>query len=332
MNPDKKDQPTNLETPESDAPADALSKTPEELAEEVPKPDSNTVTHDEAKKQSAFKRLWQKMNVYVLIFALLLIVAGIVAVVFYLNSQRAPEIPDIANQELTEEALQQLANTDATVGDSAQTLTIQGNAIIEGQTLMRGDLNVAGNIQAGGSLQAPTLTISGTSNLATAQIDSLQVAGNVAVQGTTTLQELNVAGVSSFSGALTASQITVSTLTISGTGGLEIPNHIRFIGATPGSSVLGGPLGGGGSASMSGSDSAGVINVSTGNGPSTGCFIQINFRTAYTSQPRVLVSAVGAAAGRSDHYVERDQNGFRVCFGATPQANANFNFDYFVAG
>lgn len=325
---------------EQQAPADALSRTPEDLEEEESARKASSGTPDEPadKPISPLKRFLRRINVYLLLFILIVVVSGIVIAVNYLNSQKAANStpastePTIASQKLTEDALKQLANTDTSVGSASQTLTIQGNAIIEGQTLMRGNLNVAGNFQSGGRIQGPSLTISGESNLGTTQANSLQVAQNVAVQGATTMRDLSVAGSATFAGALTASQITVSKLVLSGNSSIEIPNHLAFTGPNPGRAPNNGVLGGGGSASVSGSDSAGTVNINTGSGPSAGCFVRINFNQAYTTSPRVIVSPVGAGAGLSTYYVDRNNSGFSICAATTPPANSAFAFDYFVTG
>lgn len=317
-----------------EAPADALSKTPDELDQEAAE---QAAAHPETvqpqpieKKISPIKRFFRKVNVYFLIFLLLIVVAGVVAAVTFLNSQKPPETPDVANQQLTEEALRQLANTDASVGNTSQTLTIKGNAIIEGQTLMRGNLNIAGNLQTGGTIQGPTLTISGSSNLGDAQINNLQVATNAAIQGDVSMRNLSVAGTSTFNGAITASQITVSRLIMSGNAQLQIPNHISFTGATPGIATNGGVLGNGGSASTNGSDTTGTISINTGNNPTAGCFARLTFRQAFTNPPHVLVSPVGSAASRTNYYVDRDRTGFSICTSNTAPNNQSFAFDYFI--
>jgi len=316
------------------APADALSRTPEELEEEAAQAaaeNPETKPDEPVKKDSAVRRLFRRLNIYFLIFLLLLIVAIVVVVVNYLNSQKVTPEPSIATQKLSEDALKQLANTDASVGNTSQTLTIQGNAVIAGQTLMRGNLNIAGNLQTGGSIQGPNLTISGTSNLGTAQINSLQVAQNVAIQGTTTLRDLNVAGPSSFSGTLTASQITVNKLILSGNAELQIPNHLAFTGASP-SRTAGNALGNGGSVSINGSDTSGTININTGNGPAAGCFTQVTFNQKFTATPRVIVSPIGSAAGQTQYYVTRTATGFSLCTNNAAPANQSFAFDFFVMG
>lgn len=338
MEPDKNSSSSgDSEAPksvETQAPADALSMSPEELekskAEQAAANPTPATDIPGEKKVSAFKKVMRKVNLYLLIFILLVVVAGAIAIVNYINSQKPPVEPTIASQELTEEALKDLANTDASVGGAAQTLTIQGNAIIAGQTLMRGNLNVAGNIQTGGSIQGPTLTISGTSNLGEAQINTLQVAQNTAIQGTTTLRDLNVSGSSSFSGAITASQITVTRLILSGNATLQVPNHISFTGASPSRTPNASVLGTGGSSSINGSDTTGTVSINTGNNPTAGCMVRINFQQVFTNQAHVLISPVGAGAGTTNYYVDRNNSGFSICSTNVPPANQAFAFDYFV--
>lgn len=331
MDSDKNTTPS-VDSSSQPAPADALSRTPDDLQQEQAQQAAATPTVAEpaAKKVSAFKRFFRKVNLYFLIFILLVVVAAAITAVNYLNSKKEAPAPNIASQDLTEDALKQLANTDASVGDTSQTLTIQGNAVIAGQTLTRGNLNVAGNFQSGGSIQGPSLTVSGQSNLGATQINSLQVATNTAVQGSTTLRDLNVAGTSSFSGPMTASQITVSRLVLSGNAVLQIPNHISFTGPSPSRTINAGVLGSGGSASVNGSDTTGTININTGGGPAAGCFARINFQQRFSNQPHVIVSPVGNAASRTQYYVDRDNAGFSICTSSPAPANQVFAFDYFV--
>lgn len=322
---------------ESQTPVDALSRTPEELEEEASaeqkeRASSQEVAAPGVKQPSALKRFLKKINLYFLIFMVLLVFVGVIAIVNYLNSTKAPVEPTLQNQKLTEDTLKQLANNDASVGDTSQTLTIQGNAVIAGQTLMRGNLNVAGDIQTGGSIQGPSLTISGSSNLGEAQINNLQVASNTAVQGTTTLRDLSVSGASSFSGPVTASQLSVTRLILSGNAVLQVPNHLSFTGPSPSRSVTPSVVGSGGSASINGSDTSGTVNISTGSNTQAGCFVRVTFRQAFAGQPRVIISPVGAAAGQSQYYVDRNASGFSICTAAPAPANKSFGFDYFVAG
>jgi hypothetical protein len=338
MEPDKNtNTSTEDEKPQEGqgAPADALSRTPDDLEHEqeeqaVNSGESHTGADPTEKKVSPIKRFFRKVNVYFLAFGILVAVGGVITIVGYLNSQKPAAQASVASQQLTSDALKQLANTDVSVGSAAQTLSIQGNAIIQGQTLMRGDLNVAGNFQSAGGIQGPTLTISGKSNLGETQINSLQVATNTAIQGSTTLRDLNVAGAASFGGAITASQITVSSLILSGNAVLQIPNHISVTGPSPSHTITAAPLGSGGSASVSGSDTAGSVNINTGSGTVPGCFIRLNFNQNFTNQPRVIISPVGSGAGQTQYYVERSNSGFSICTANAAPANQLFSFDYFV--
>ena len=52
----------------------------------------------------------------------------------------------------------------------------------------------------------------------------------------------------------------------------------------------------------------------------------------FASQPRVIVSPIGAAAGQTQYYTTRSNNGFSICTNNPAPANQSFAFDYFVAG
>ncbi len=333
---EKPDEKENEHTPaeESQAPADALSRTPEELEEEQAAQEAEhpKAPEPQEKKLSPIRRLFRRFNVYFLLFVLIMVVACVIVAVNYLNSQKPPKESTIESRSLTEDALKQLSNTDVSVGDASQTFTIQGNAIVTGQTLMRGDLNVAGNFQTGGSIKGPSITISGSSNLGATQANSLQVAQDVAIQGNTSMRDLSVSGSSTFKGAMTASQITASRLILSGNAVLEVPNHLAFTGPSPSRTINTSALGSGGSASVNGSDTTGTVNINTGNSPAAGCFVRIAFRQAFTRQPHVIISPIGAGAGRTSYYVTRDTNGFSICAATPAPAHQAFGFDYFVTG
>lgn len=314
------------------APSDALSRTPDDLEQERVTQATAAPSTPTEKTVSPLRRFLRRINVYLLIFVLVCVVAGIVVAVGYLNSQKPTPEATVDTQELTEDALKQLSKTNASIGGSSQTLTIQGNATIAGQTLMRGNLSVAGSLQTGGNIQSTGIRISGSSDLNDTRVNRLQVSGDLAVQGNTTMRNLNVAGTTSFNGAVSAPQLTVSRLVLSGNGILQIPNHLTFTGPTPGRSINSGALGNGGSVSINGSDTSGTVNIRTGNSPSAGCFAKINFNQAFSGRPRVIVSPVGNAAGKTQYYTERDTSGFSICTSSPAPGNQTFAFDYFVAG
>ena len=318
-----------------EAPADALSRTPEDLDQEQAAQEAAGITSGKnelpEEKVSPIKKFFRKVNVYFLAFVLIAAVAGIITAVSYFNSQKEAPKAEIESQALTEEALRDLSNTDATVGDTSQTLTIKGNAIIAGEALMRGNLNVAGNFQVGGTIRGPSITISGDSNLGSTQVNSLQVAENMAVQGNSTFRDLSTSGSASFGGAVTAPQLTVSRLVMGGNAELQIPNHISFTGPSPSRGATGNALGNGGSASISGSDTSGTVNIRTGTNTGAGCFVRINFNQSFSRQPKVIVSPVGSGAGQTQYYVDRDQAGFSICAAAPAPGSQTFSYDYFVA-
>jgi cytoskeletal protein CcmA (bactofilin family) len=316
-------------------PQDALEKTNEELGEaaagQTPVP--STPDGKPAKQPSALKKFLKKFNLYLLLFALVVLVGVVVTVVAYLNSKKAPKEPSIATKQLTQADLKQLANSDATVGDTGQTLTVQGNAIFSGQVLVRSNLNVAGTIQLGGEFDVPELVVSNTANLNSTQVSSLQVSQGSTFQGLVTVQNgLNVGGSTAFSGPVTAGQITVTKLIMSGNASLEIPNHLNFTGASPGRTISPSVLGVGGSASINGSDVTGTININSGSGPTAGCFMNVTFNRPFTNTPHVLISPVDAAAGQTEYYVTRNTTGFSLCTNNAAPANQVFAFDYFITG
>jgi len=319
-------------------PKDALEKTNEELGQAGA---SETATNADgttsepgakpAKKQSAIKVFFKRFNLYLLLFLLVVVIAAAVSIVSYLNSKKAPKVPNLTSKNLTQEDLKQLANSDATVGDTGQTLTVQGNAVFSGQVLVRSNLNVAGTIQLGGTFEVPDLVVSHTANLSDTQITSLQVQQGSTFAGLVTIQNgLNVGGSTAFSGPVTVGQLTATHITMSGNGVLEVPNHISFTGASPGRQINPPVLGVGGSASINGSDTTGTININSGSGPIAGCFMSVTFNKPFTSTPHVIVSPVNATAGNLNYYVTRDVNGFSLCTTNAAGANQVFAFDYFI--
>lgn len=282
----------------------------------------------EAKKLPFFKRLLKGTNIYLLLFILLLVIAGIIATAVYLSSKKAAD-NSVPTQTLSQDALKQLATSDVTVGQPKQTLSVQSNAIFSGKVLVRDSLEVAGTIQVGGSLNVPGITVSGNSIFEQIQINKgLSVAGDTSVQGQMTVaKNLTVGGGGTFGGAVSAPQINVNTLQLN--GNLTLTKHISAGGATP-SRSNGDALGSGGTTAVSGSDIAGSVNVNTGSGPNAGCFATINFTTKYNSTPRVIVTPIGSAAANLAYYINRTTSNFSICAANTPPSNASFGFDYFI--
>lgn len=281
-----------------------------------------------ATKEPLLQRLLHKLNIYLLLFMLILVIAGAVVLVTYLANKKAQQ-STVSTQSLSSDTLKQLATTDVTVGQPKQVLNVQSNAVFAGKVLIRDSLEVAGPIQVGGSLSVPGITVSGNSVFEQLQINkNLSVQGDTSIQGQLALQKsLTVAGGATFGGAISAPALTVTTLQLN--GNLTITKHIVVGGSTPGRDN-GSALGSGGTTALSGSDTAGSVNINTGSGAVAGCFLTINFSQKYNATPRVLITPIGPSAAGLAYYVNRTTSSFSICTGNAPTSNASFGFDYWV--
>jgi hypothetical protein len=126
--------------------------------------------------------------------------------------------------------------------------------------------------------------VSGTSAFENVQVGSnISVAGNAAVQGQLTVQkDLTVGGNATFAGNITAKRISIDIFTLN--GDLQLNRHIDAGGPSP--RVSGGSgLGGAGTVSISGTDTAGTVNVNFGFGTSAGVLANISFTDTFNQTP-----------------------------------------------
>ncbi len=277
-----------------------------------------------------FKRLWQKFNIYLLLFALVILLAiGITLGLFLKNRSDTKKTESIINsQNLSESALKQLANSDVTVGNSKQVLKVVSNALFSGSVLVRGDLEVAGSVKVGNELQLPGITVSGSSRFNQLQADNLTIGSNATVQGTFNAKKgINVSGNSTFDGLLSAAQISTNVFILN--GDLKLTHHITAGGSTP-SVERGGALGSGGTSSVSGSDTTGSIVVNTGGNPGAGCFATIKFATRFDGTPHVTITPIGSASADINYYVNRSSTEFSVCTTNPAPSGQTFGFDYVI--
>jgi len=291
-------------------------------------------TPEAPKSKRSFKALikgiWSRLNIYLLLFILVMLVAGAVVIVLTVKGRQADKdnTATTSTQNLSEDTLKQLASSETTIGSSSQILNIESNAIFNGAVLVKKDLEVAGAIKVNGALTLPGITVSGTSNFNQIQASTLNLSGAATVSGTLTAKNgLSVNGNGNFTGSVTATQISTSSLQIN--GNLILTHHVVGGGAIP-NLAKGIALGGGGTASVSGSDTSGSITIATGSGPGAGCFATINFASDYSSTPHVVVTPIGAAAGNLDYYVNRSTSSFSVCTASAPAAGQTFGFDYII--
>lgn len=296
---------------------------------------SGTTSEKDGKKEKkkrkapSVKGLAGKFNIYLLLFMLIIVIAGIVTFISYQQNKKSA---DKANQTITttplsEEDLEKLRQTDVKVGDPKQILSVESNAIFAGKVLIRDSLEVAGQIKVGGPLNLPGISVSGTSIFDQVQISNLQISGSATIQGQLNVQSgLNVTGNLTVGGTISAGKLNIENLAVS--RDLQLARHIDAGGGTPGISG-GGALGAGGTTSLSGTDTAGTININTGGGTVAGCFASVTFTQAFNS-PHVVVTPVGSGAGSLNFYINRSGSGFSICTNSAAPAGQNFAFDYVV--
>lgn len=268
------------------------------------------------------------INVYLLLFILIVVLAGGIVIVSIQRGKKAAEVPTIATTPLTQEAIEKLEGSSTKVGDPKQTLSIESNAIFAGKVLIRDSLDVAGTIKVGGALSLPGLSVSGTSTFEQIAANKVTVSGDTNIGGQLNLQKsLTVAGGATFGGGISAPSININSLQLN--SDLPVAFHIDAGGGAPGGSI-GSAVGIGGTASVSGTDTAGTINVNTGGGAPAGCFITVNFARRFSGSPHVVVTPVGAGGAGLSYYVNRNNNNFSLCTASTPPSGASFSFDYIV--
>lgn len=328
--PEENDDVNALETPESPEAAQAGSPDPsnqENKDGEQPKQPQN----EEKKKQKFSDKIRGKiasLNIYLVFFIFIAVLSGVIIYISWQRSQTEEAVPTLSPQDLTDEALDDISDNTVKVGDPKQTLNVESNAIFSGQVLVRGSLDVAGALKVGSALNLPGLTVSGSTSLDEVQANELSVAGNTTIQGTMNVQsDLTVAGTGTFEGNISAPQITAQSIQLS--GDLTITRHIDAGGGTP-SRSNGNALGGGGTTSISGTDTAGTVNINTGNGPGIGCFVRINFAIAFNTTPHVVITPVGSPGAAVNYYITKNSSGFSICTSNAPPGNSNFAFDYIV--
>jgi cytoskeletal protein CcmA (bactofilin family) len=281
-------------------------------------------------KPSFPKRLWQTFNIYLLLFALVVLTAVAVTVALFFKDRTATKKAEniINSQNLSDAALKQLANTTVSVGNSKQVLTVESNAIFAGSVLVRNNLEVAGTIKVGRELQLPGMTVSGEGRFSSLQADNLAIGSSATVQGVFTAKKgISVSGNSTFDGPLSAVSITTNALQLN--GDLILTHHITAGGPSP-SIAKGGATGNGGTVSLSGSDSSGSVVVNTGGGTGAGCFATITFARKFNGVPHVSITPIGSAAADINYYVNRSTSEFSICTTNPAPSGQTFGFDYII--
>jgi hypothetical protein len=324
---DKNNEENSLESLENDASTVQSAPT---SGNGSPQPEQlKPVNAAKKSKHNSIKERLAHANLYLLAFCLLLVVSGTVGGIVYLNGKQVQKTREtLSSQSLSSGSLSQLANSGVSVGDPKQVLTVQSNSIFSGKVLVREDLEVAGRLLVGSSLSLTGITVSGQSTFDDVQITKdLAVTGNTSIQGKLSARNLATSGDGSFGGTVTATQLVANSLTLN--NNLTLTRHIIVGGSTPGRSN-GNGLGSGGTATVSGSDTAGSITINSGSSPHPGCFITVNFTQKYNSVPHILITPVGPGAANVGYYVTRSTGNFSVCGTGSAPASQSFGYDYMV--
>lgn len=293
----------------------------------VPSAPETNIGGKKPKKGGLKSRLKELTNLYFLIFLVVLLLA-IAATVIELSWNKNPKSSK-KTSSLTSQQLAQISGNTTIVGDSKQTLDIQGNTVMEGQLLVRKDVDVAGSIRVGGGLALSSVTVGGQGNFGQLQINGvLSVTGNTTFSGNVNVQKnLSVTGSGSFGGSLSAASLTVSSLQL--TGDLKVDRHITLGGSIPGRSN-GSAVGSGGTSSVNGTDTAGTVTINTGGSPPPGCFVTINFSHKFNSTPHVVISPSNSNSAGLNYYTNRSTSGFSICTTNAPSGSRTYLFDYVV--
>jgi cytoskeletal protein CcmA (bactofilin family) len=326
--PDKPaDKPAAPVTPDaSSAAEDDSLEAPADTTQATPSSETPAIPTAKGGKVGVVKKFGLFRNLYLLVFAILLIAAGAVVYVSIKASKKETKTTKVTT--LTDQQLSSLKGNTTLVGDAKQTLDIQSNTIFEGQVLLRADLDVAGTIKTGGKLSLTSLAVGQEGTFGQLGVNNgLNVGGDTTLQGQLTVQKnLDVNGTASF-GALSVSSLTVSTLQLR--GDLSLNRHIVTSGGTPGR-TKGTAVGGGGTASVSGSDTAGTVTINTGSSPPTGCFITVGFKNNYGATPHVVISPSNSSSANLRYYTNRSSTSFSVCTASAPSSGTTYIFDYIV--
>jgi cytoskeletal protein CcmA (bactofilin family) len=273
-----------------------------------------------------------KVNIYLMLFVLVILLSAIAAFASYSASKKAANNSNISGQTLSAEDLQNLKNNDTQVGDSKQTLTIASNSIFNGKVLIRDSLDVAGTIHVGGSLSLPGITVSGTSAFENINVsNNLSINGNATIQGTLSVQKnLTVGGGATFAGTISAPSLAIDQLVLN--NNLQLNRHIEAGGSTPGISRRGG-AGTGGNVDIGGSDTAGSIHIHFGSNPGTGEIAYVSFANRFNQTPHVVLTPAitdlgSLVCGNINYFVIRSTSGFSLGSAGNSPSNIDCYFDY----
>lgn len=111
---------------------------------------------------------------------------------------------------------------------------------------------------------------------------------------------------------------------------LTLEGHLATAGHAP-STQLEPAAAPGGSAAIEGNDTAGQFTITTGQDPTAGLLLTINFAKPFTKPPRVLLTPINDNASQLVYYIQSTPNGFSLVASEPPKPDASSSFNYWVA-
>jgi len=304
---------------------------------------TKTVPQPQAK---GIKKIFGKVNIYLVLFIFIVVVAGAAYTVMFFMNKKAEDVR-IETTKITEATLEQLKTSDAVVGDPRQILTIESNAVITGKVIMKDTVDVAGALSVGGPLSLTSINTAGAGTFQSIQTNDLQAAGNASIGGLldvvgtiSTGENMSVAGNINGGGRLDIGGQAVigGNLNVNGVISAKGINfdqisitRININGNNPGVSV-GGAAGGGGTASVNGTDTAATVTINTGGSTGTGVLATINFTGAFnSSNPHPVITPNGPGCANIAYYITNvSATQFSIATATTAPPGATCRFNYIV--
>jgi hypothetical protein len=247
-----------------------------------------------------------RLYIVLIVLAVLLLAGGVAYSVFKTTKQSSNKTIVINTQSLSNGTLNKVTSSLGNTGKVNTQLTITPNTLfkndveIQGKTSTDSDLQVGGNLTVGG-----TLSVKGSSNFG----------ANLSVAGQITAASLSVGSLS------------IGTINLS--GDFNLTGHIIPSGTAP--SVSANVAAAGGTATISGNDTAGTVTINIGSGKANGGELAIvTFHKPFATTPKVEITPVNAQSAQLFYFVSQSPTFFSIECAATPANGASYTFNYFV--
>ena len=212
----------------------------------------------------------------------------------------------------------------AAITGSSPAGALLGTADLATNLKVAGDAVVGGNLITAGDITAKDLAVTGTVTAAGITTSVLSVSGDATLSG-----GLNVAGPTALANLAVGGEAVLANLAVAGDTALG--GHLKTVGQTP-TITASGAAGKDATASISGTDLAGTITITTGSaGLGAGALASISFAKSYSSSPNIVVSPHGSNAALLGPFLaDYDASHFSLGVARPPAAKQTYVFTYIV--